>query len=252
LIEPISRDQPKITRRSSRPTDMPTFRSLIVLAALSAALLVPAPLEARCMPAVGHGLAAIGTSVAPGANVLLELRPVYDRARVTPAPAAVTVRRRGCTTNCDTHIALQPLAVNLFALPIPSALSPGRYQLVELRESIDVAPAAPTTPITSAPRLAATPMSEAMIGTGATAPTIELASLPPGAVGLLARWGSSAWFVRLESGATSAMMGQRRCSTPIAGRSPLAVGDAIEVVLVDANGGTSPATRLTSTTALPL
>src|SRR5688572_473778 len=124
-------------RRSLGPTFMPTFRSIILLAGLCAALLLPAPLEARCMPAVGHGLAPVGTTVAPGANVLLELRPVYDRARVTPAPAAVTVRRRGCTTNCDTRIALRPLAVNLFALPIPTTLSAGRYQLVELRESID-------------------------------------------------------------------------------------------------------------------
>lgn len=230
---------------------MPSARALALLVSLAVLAWMPAPLAARCRPSVGYRLSPIlTTATAPGANVLLSLEHVYEARQAIATPASVTLRRSACTSHCTAHVTLQPLATNLVALPLPASLVPGRYLIVELQTSIDVAPVPAATAVTTAPVLAATPMGTIRVGTATTAPTIELASVAAGAVGVIARWGTSSWFMPIDGARTSMIFGRRRCSPPVPGRGAIAIGDAIELVYVDANGTASPATRITSAVAL--
>jgi hypothetical protein len=221
-----------------------------VLGALLAALLVvvsavwvtPSAL-ARCAPARGYRLERLdGTgAVARSGVVLFELVPVYERT-VRPVPQALTLRpRRGAATT----VALVPIASNLVSLRLPSALAAGSYRIAELqRAELVVSTSTVASPaITTAPALGSP--GTIQVGTGTLLPSVALTTPPPvGAVGALARWAGSSYFVRTAAGATSLTLSRPRCTPDLPGYIAFAGVQEVEIAYVDADGRLSPSARV--------
>ena len=229
------------------------MRTELLVVVLLATVLAPAPLEARCRPALGYRLEPLSASpVAPGGEVLLTLVPVYAAGQiVTTTPATLTLRREHCPHgSCTTRAPLRTVAANLFALAIPRTLAADRYAIEQIHAHVTVGPSAPQPHVAVAPVLAAVPMGTQRTGSVSLAATVELAGPPPaGTVGLIARWGTSSWFMPIGAGTTRGTLSRPRCAPAVPGAAPVAIGDHVEVAFVDASGAASPSTSFVATEA---
>ncbi len=229
------------------------MRWALAILLFGALVTIPAPLEARCAMAAGERLRLLLPSghVSPGGVLLFVREPVYQAHGTMTFPVAqLTLRQSACQRHCTHRAPLRALALDLYALDVAPNLAEATYTVVETRSSFVIAAGSVAAVPTSAPVLAPAPMGTMMVGTGATQPTIELASASPaGALGLLTHWRATTWFTLLTAGQTgSAPIGPRRCTPDIAGREAMAVGDRVDVTFVGEGGGLSPSTTFTSTT----
>lgn len=225
------------------------MRITLALLALFAALLVPGASFARCRPSPGDQLVVITPSASHGV-VLLQRRPAYFDGTVLTGdtPSTITLRRTGCTRSCTSSVALRALAPNLYALTLPSTSPAGTYEItteaaVGRFESAASASAA-TGPIGSVP---ASPRIEGqMVGTGFFAPEIVLAApAPVEAVGVIARWQGSSFFMPVQPDRARFLLFPGRCRGPLPGFVTPTPGTPVELAFLDAEGRASATTRVT-------
>jgi hypothetical protein len=225
------------------------MRTTTAILALLLVLLAPSASFARCRMSPGDQLVVL-TPRASGRVVLLQRRPAYSEGAVLTAdtPATLRLRRSGCTSGCNSQVALRAIAPNLYALELPAAGAAGTYEITTptargrferpASAASTLAPtgAAPTTPT----------IDRQMVGTGYFAPTVVLgAAAPATSIGVLARWQGSSFFMPVGTDSTRFLLFAGRCRGALPGYTPPTPGTEIEVAFVDAEGRLSPTSRVT-------
>jgi hypothetical protein len=181
--------------------------------------------------------------------VLLQRRPAYSEGAVLTGdtPSSITLRRAGCTRRCTSSVALRELAPNLYALTLPSASPAGTYELTTNATvgRFESAPGASSSgPIAAAP--ASARIEGQMVGTGFFAPEIVLATPAPAeAVGVLARWQGSSFFMPVQADRAQFLLFPGRCRGPLPGFVTPTPGTVVELAFLDAEGRVSPSSRVT-------
>ncbi len=222
--------------------------AVTLVLALVAGLLVPGSLSARCRPSQGDRLEVLTPRVTSG-TVLLVRRPVWEGSTLqSEVPARLRLTRDGCTEGCSATVALEQLATNLFALRLPRTMARGRWRVASqgARGDFELRGRTVTAAIAVAP---AGPTVEARVaGTRYFVPGIDLATAAPAdAVGLLARWPGSSYFMAMREDRRSSSFFSGRCTSPLPGYVAPTPGTEIELFFVDASGNLSPAARVTMT-----
>jgi hypothetical protein len=227
------------------------MRSLLLVLSL-ALLTVPATGHASCLGSSGDELVLVGTGPRGGVVLLVRRAAYGGSAPLTGAtPTRLELRRDACSTACDVSAPLAALATNLYALRLPSGLPTGRWQVRTAAASVsfEVSAVSASGPAISArPRVGA--QSHVSLGSVPDpVPEIVLADpAPAGALGLLARWQGSSFFMPVRAGdRTRFVLSPGRCRAPLPGFTRPTAGSAIELAFVDSEGRSSPTSAMTYT-----
>jgi len=222
-----------------------SFAILVTLAVL----LAPGASFARCRPSPGDQLTVL-TPLASGGVVLLQRRPAYTEGTVLTGdtPTTVALRRTGCSRNCRSQVALRAIAPNLYALELPPAAAAGTYEITTPAATgrFERPASAPSSRATIGTPPTTPSIDRQMIGTGYFAPTVVLgAAAPTEALGVLASWQGSSYFMPAGPDRTRFLLSPGRCRGPLPGYTQALPGTEIELAFVDAQGRLSPASRVT-------
>ncbi|MBX7193236.1 MAG: hypothetical protein K1X94_14375 [Sandaracinaceae bacterium] len=222
------------------------MRSFVFALAL-ALLLVPAAGHARCRMSPGDQLVLVGTRAESGV-VLFERRAAYAEGTLLTGqtPDRLAIRRDACTSHCDAQAPLETIAPNLYALRLPRGVQPGRWRVRTQGAggaSFEVGASHARAPITARPVV--TGQTPRQAGTRFFVPEIVLtAPAPADAVGVLARWQGSSFFMGAEDDRTHFVLSPGRCRAALPGFTMPAAGEPIELAFVDAQGRLSPTSTI--------